>query len=1226
MDLFGLGPHEFYHAVPPTEEQKAAMRAQTPPWRKKRSNLPLHLKLATFWRCDLIEPSTREEILEVNFLRPRTARQQLKIDIYAARGLYKCFGTRTIESLARVIKSQTHLRGKEYVSSMLLESLAAPSQVAHVQAMFECLLSDKAMTEATSSWNSMHPLVSTVNQICANETATRKANDLAQSEENKAMIAELRRQQEEHLHHQQRKLSLVHMPTTFFNAGNSTDAVQKDADDNALDDLLFDESETEEEVNATSDYGLSMQDARELEFDEGAMATAAAYRLACRKYKTVPFNRLIKQFSEDNLNAENMYLQHLNIQAFAEIIPHLNHLHVLTLARNNLKHDGGMVLARAMVEQFRRMQHLDISDNGLGSEAGCALSGAFFFMHALRTLNLSKNCMDDTVLASLSGVLVGIKSKSFDLDLSYNDFTCAGMADLARYVSTPTCCLRKLNLEWNQIGPLGCQHLSTAILHNSRMTALNLNFNKIGCDGFSTLVEVFLYNGHLNDVELAHNNIKADSGYMFSQALKLCVKMEVLTHLNLSDNPLSLPVANEIMRTVDNHRKSSSDKPDIVINLHNTFSTAVDHDTCEVADLDAAKVDLLLEDRKQHCFAEIVRSRILWDASRLVHGHEGRKQVTMASLQKPFGRHGTVSLKVDNSRLAVVQGEADRVKQPNTNRAHHGPLNLLLDVSIPEQKEVAVSHLITHLEKRMGADPKNMSNAVHMETASDEQNMVARHPLHNGKPFPHTRDWFALVHKGVITYELNESALKLYATVKVDMASLTNRLAAEGMIRRVVDDYLSSDYIHKCLWNGTIVDAEKMCSEENYFENLESEKKSNAAAATDKDESHRNAPPRRPMKPLLKSLHLPKKGVLEIQIHSDHPVCLLAEHVDLDLKILEDRNLAYYYFWRSRSVAGEGMLDFLLDGRKRPKEANDPDFVFPEGSEKVSFIYIVTRPNCGLVAGKPGRSATIAQRDLVKLDLSMERDYQRALLLRKLCLGENTSVRSVWKNTVLRKRAGQREGEQFIVWGKIVNESLWSIPREGVLEFTFVPCIRRNVRVNTGWVGNMVQVLKGCATDLARADVLRNIKKHKYGLKTGQLRILLNCIESKETKRECFGVVVGQVEDILDGLADLAVEVGYEGTTKHLSMQMQQNITIVQSPRVEREKKEKKGRKGGGEAGGGGLKEEGGGGDGDGDGGGDKEDGERGAEPTEGGSGPASRKLNLKKKTQKKKGKKKKKH
>ena len=53
---------------------------------------------------------TLEEKLGIDFLRPRTARQQLRIDVYAARGLSRFFNARTIETLAKVIKSQTRLR------------------------------------------------------------------------------------------------------------------------------------------------------------------------------------------------------------------------------------------------------------------------------------------------------------------------------------------------------------------------------------------------------------------------------------------------------------------------------------------------------------------------------------------------------------------------------------------------------------------------------------------------------------------------------------------------------------------------------------------------------------------------------------------------------------------------------------------------------------------------------------------------------------------------------------------------------------------------------------------------------------------------------------------------------------------------------------------------------------------------------------------------------------
>ena len=67
-----------------------------PPWRRKRTHLPSHLKIATFWRNDLLEKATKEEMLNVTLPKARTARQKLGIDVYTARGLYKVLKVRTI--------------------------------------------------------------------------------------------------------------------------------------------------------------------------------------------------------------------------------------------------------------------------------------------------------------------------------------------------------------------------------------------------------------------------------------------------------------------------------------------------------------------------------------------------------------------------------------------------------------------------------------------------------------------------------------------------------------------------------------------------------------------------------------------------------------------------------------------------------------------------------------------------------------------------------------------------------------------------------------------------------------------------------------------------------------------------------------------------------------------------------------------------------------------------
>jgi hypothetical protein len=65
-----------------------------------KSKRPDHMKLALWWRVDLLEKNTTEERLSIKLHRPHTARQQLGIDIYEARGIFKTLQIRTVEGLA----------------------------------------------------------------------------------------------------------------------------------------------------------------------------------------------------------------------------------------------------------------------------------------------------------------------------------------------------------------------------------------------------------------------------------------------------------------------------------------------------------------------------------------------------------------------------------------------------------------------------------------------------------------------------------------------------------------------------------------------------------------------------------------------------------------------------------------------------------------------------------------------------------------------------------------------------------------------------------------------------------------------------------------------------------------------------------------------------------------------------------------------------------------------
>jgi hypothetical protein len=139
----------------------------------------------------------------------------------------------------------------------------------------------------------------------------------------------------------------------------------------------------------------------------------------------------------------------------------------------------------------------------------------------------------------------------------------------------------------------------------------------------------------------------------------------------------------------------------------------------------------------------------------------------------------------------------------------------------------------------------------------------------------------------------------------------------------------------------------------------------------------------------------------------------------------------------------------------------------------------------------------------------------------------------VWRDTVLRREGGQ---DEFIEWGKVVGEEHWQIPESGRLEFKIMPCNRSNVPVKSSWVTSLLRLLvEGSTNDIAKTDILGNVRKQHYGLSTGILRLLLNTLESKTAKTHAYALLRTEVTDFVEGgMLDLAEEVRFvcgEGKT-----------------------------------------------------------------------------------------------
>ena len=185
-------------------------------------------------------------------LRPRTARQQLHIDVYTARGIFKSCDARTIEGLAHLIITQTRLRGGDYVLLLLQvrgsmrtvpyplamsllttnlslrssqEAVKSATIARSLQKSFDCMLQggDKVQ-EATRHWNANHPYTQSGTYV-PNELANNSRSSALVQNENKMVIVKLRERRDNEIHHI--RTGSTPLATTFLSEANTTDMLRR---------------------------------------------------------------------------------------------------------------------------------------------------------------------------------------------------------------------------------------------------------------------------------------------------------------------------------------------------------------------------------------------------------------------------------------------------------------------------------------------------------------------------------------------------------------------------------------------------------------------------------------------------------------------------------------------------------------------------------------------------------------------------------------------------------------------------------------------------------------------------------------------------------------------------------------------------------------------------------------------------------------------------------------
>jgi len=311
-----------------------------PPWRRKRTHLPSHLKIATFWRNDLLEKATKEEMLNVTLPKARTARQKLGIDVYTARGLYKVLKVRTIESLAHLLKTQIHLRGPEYAFSMLLEAVSTKNIAKTILASTECLLGDdNKFEEATHAWEvamggGMAPEVMIAElrakerhnghghgrghghghghghaSILKTPTHNINNNNINNNNYSNNNTHNLHHHPNHNNHHDSIQFGQNDATTIANNlmiASIATNIAEKKADnDTVFDAALFEDSDIDDEVDQvtnskfqSNEFNLLLKDYELLNENDPALKLATNYRRSCERLKVFPSKKFIKQVSE----------------------------------------------------------------------------------------------------------------------------------------------------------------------------------------------------------------------------------------------------------------------------------------------------------------------------------------------------------------------------------------------------------------------------------------------------------------------------------------------------------------------------------------------------------------------------------------------------------------------------------------------------------------------------------------------------------------------------------------------------------------------------------------------------------------------------------------------------------------------------------------------------------------------------------------------------------------
>ena len=233
------------------------------------------------------------------------------------------------------------------------------------------------------------------------------------------------------------------------------------------------------------------------------------------------------------LNLSNNYIGSDSAQVLSKVLVHCKTLRYLDLSWNDLGDSGCLSLAEGLqnhtnllelklgwnkitsegiaamihVIKWNHLQHLDLSQCGIGSNGIAALVDVTCADRLQRLkLRSSRLCL---VCAMILSYGLQRCRQLKEVDISHNSIGPCGMACLAEGLK---CCrqLVKLDISRNKIGSYGLSFLADGLQHCINLQVLKLKKNEITSDGIASITVIMKRCMYLQKLDLSWNSIGVD--------------------------------------------------------------------------------------------------------------------------------------------------------------------------------------------------------------------------------------------------------------------------------------------------------------------------------------------------------------------------------------------------------------------------------------------------------------------------------------------------------------------------------------------------------------------------------------------------------------------------------------------------------------------------------------------------------------------------------------------